>query len=40
MKFFKNEEKKSEEKIFSDYLLTKYLYPIEPSDKFWNKLQF
>lgn len=40
MKFFKNEEKKSEEKIFSDYLLTKYLYPIEPSDKFWNNIYF
>lgn len=40
MKFFKNEEKKSEKKIFSDYLLTKYLYPIEPSDKFWNNIYF
>lgn len=40
MNFFKNEEKKSEEKIFSDYLLTKYLYPIEPSDKFWNNIYF
>ena len=40
MNFFKNKEKKSEEKIFSDYLLTKYLYPIEPSDKFWNNIYF
>lgn len=40
MKFLNNEEKKSEEKIFSDYLLTKYLYPIEPSDGFWNNIYF
>lgn len=40
MKFLKNEENDLKATIFSDYLLTKYLYPLEPSDKFWNNIYF